>query len=362
MGFEIYGVQQQLPAIKYRINRKAKPAYTAVLGKATIFTMDANNDSPQCGICLENTTDNILLQCQHLYCNTCMREWAKTCVFEGGDLEVTCPHPPCRKPLSETYVYRLLATDRNCGDLYDTLIRFKENRRIESDPNSRWCPTRNCSAVISRHVYLVCFVEKFVTCPDCRNECCFECGLSHGSSDKCHVNDGDAQVLKSLLSERGVDAGKQYKKCPKCSKLVSKLDGCNHITCACAYEWCWICGGRYSRYHYKSYNLCGCPGLHFASGIQGIRSTSFFYRILVRFAISSLSMLLLVLLVIIQVLIGFPLAILSMCGVWFCAFLGFHRKQSMFLTIATLFSTFLYRNMINGQSDIHSIGCLEGII
>lgn len=38
--------------------------------------------------------------------------------------------------------------------------------------------------------------------------------------------------------------------CPKCSIRVQRSDGCNHMTCPCGMEWCYVCGKRWSNWHY----------------------------------------------------------------------------------------------------------------
>ena len=36
------------------------------------------------------------------------------------------------------------------------------------------------------------------------------------------------------------------KKCPKCEVWIMKNEGCNHITCRCGAEFCYVCGKIYT--------------------------------------------------------------------------------------------------------------------
>ena len=38
--------------------------------------------------------------------------------------------------------------------------------------------------------------------------------------------------------------------CPGCHTLTSRIDGCNHITCPCGREWCFVCGANWTPWHY----------------------------------------------------------------------------------------------------------------
>ena len=37
------------------------------------------------------------------------------------------------------------------------------------------------------------------------------------------------------------------KQCVRCQFWVQKNDGCDHMTCRCGYEFCYICGGEYRK-------------------------------------------------------------------------------------------------------------------
>jgi len=56
-----------------------------------------------------------------------------------------------------------------------------------------------------------------------------------------------------------VHRGECSARCPRCLIPIEKINGCNHMVCKCKYEFCWICNGKYSRLHYRLWNICGCP-------------------------------------------------------------------------------------------------------
>ncbi|MFN9955782.1 MAG: Rcat domain-containing protein [bacterium] len=39
--------------------------------------------------------------------------------------------------------------------------------------------------------------------------------------------------------------GQNFKQCYNCKFWVEKTEGCDHMTCKCGAEFCYICGGEY---------------------------------------------------------------------------------------------------------------------
>ena len=97
------------------------------------------------------------------------------------------------------------------------------------------------------------------TCEICEYEICMRCGLPyHERSDCRHELD---IAMKEYFDEDAVAA--KVTNCPRCGLIVEKEEGgCNHMICAkCKYEFCWICGMRYTDTHFDANNVFGCQGL-----------------------------------------------------------------------------------------------------
>ena len=73
------------------------------------------------------------------------------------------------------------------------------------------------------------------------------------------------QIKNKQLENEDIEG---CKPCPNCHKLITKVGGCNHITCGCdygkenwkdngcGYQWCWRCGGVYTNSHYWNNSSC----------------------------------------------------------------------------------------------------------
>jgi hypothetical protein len=49
-----------------------------------------------------------------------------------------------------------------------------------------------------------------------------------------------------MVAEWESKAELNVKECPGCGTMTEKTRGCNHITCDCGVDWCFLCGGEYA--------------------------------------------------------------------------------------------------------------------
>jgi hypothetical protein len=48
-----------------------------------------------------------------------------------------------------------------------------------------------------------------------------------------------------------------YRQCKRCKMVVEKNQGCNHITCRCGYQFCYVCGAEWAPAHYGNHDENG---------------------------------------------------------------------------------------------------------
>jgi hypothetical protein len=102
---------------------------------------------------------------------------------------------------------------------------------------------------------------------DCGHAYCFHHGDAHRNGS-CKAY---RKSMKSVEKASARWAKGNCRKCPKCHSHIEKLsDTCNHMTCRCGHQFCWICNSKYDPAscndifgHYSYVNPFGCPGLQF---------------------------------------------------------------------------------------------------
>jgi IBR domain, a half RING-finger domain len=121
--------------------------------------------------------------------------------------------------------------------------------------------TRNASGVsvaLSRLFFTkVTRDNRMVRCPACLIASCQFCqkpwtkGVSDHSGLACAAY---AKQYDSCNSDQSFDSWKTkqcrfVQNCPACETVIERNDGCNHMTCRCGHEFCWVCGEPWSNQH-----------------------------------------------------------------------------------------------------------------
>ena len=202
----------------------------------------------ECDICNEMfivDKNNKVEECGHAFCSSCWFDFLSVNIKENKLPSIKCLDYNCRVKLTDEFIINLLGSDQNLIQKYK---RYKLELEIINDPNKKLCPYPNCDSYLE----LIDIRNKDVTCKN-GHKYCFDCLKKPHGKLPCN-----AKIDKSLIE---FAKNNFVKKCPKCSIITEKNQGCNHITCTkCGYQWCWLCNEEYKVNHFKEGK---CRGFQF---------------------------------------------------------------------------------------------------
>lgn len=99
---------------------------------------------------------------------------------------------------------------------------------------------------------MVCGKCAHVFCGLCRNPWSYERHAHNGTPCRRYArrlpNGWDNQDMVSWRTTRA---------CPGCQMRTSRISGCNHMTCVCGREWCYVCGVAWNPMHYRCVDESG---------------------------------------------------------------------------------------------------------
>lgn len=170
-------------------------------------------------------------------CKDCLRQWLQSSLETNEWNRLKCPDCPGLLQYPDVKRYASPET----FERYDTLAT---RAALEDIPNFRWCLSTTCD---SGYIH-------DGTCPKfkCQKK---KCGTRHCVKHEVLWHEGetcDQYDRRHQQRKKDEKATEQMikntsKKCPKCTKDVHKWSGCNHITCICGHEWCYVCFKEFER-------------------------------------------------------------------------------------------------------------------
>ncbi|KAJ7282157.1 hypothetical protein O6H91_22G048900 [Diphasiastrum complanatum] len=207
-----------------------------------------------CQICMEEKPFTSFLTiegCQHKFCVICISKHAEA-RFQSGQLFVTCPYLGCLNTLTLNECSQLLPSES---------FRILSTRQIEAaipETERLYCPYPDCSSLLIKpeidmsrqsassahpHMSAVGCVE----CEACHRAFCMECAVPwHGDLTCAEYQDelkspgtyGDKKLLELAES-------RNWQRCKQCARVIELKYGCNHITCLCGHQFCYLCGAAW---------------------------------------------------------------------------------------------------------------------
>ena len=209
-----------------------------------------NNKHFFCDLCIEEMTEEEKKRneifCGHLFCSDCYLNYFMDKINNNKVGKIMCMQHKCTYELDKDFIVSHLNEDKTLINKYQ---KFKLRSDLYNDPNVKFCPIKDCESYAIKEGD-----NKYVTCLE-GHKFCFTCLKEWHGKKKCQDEiDIDFKKWKK---------NKIVKQCPNCKMWTEKNLGCNHMTCAeCKYQWCWLCGGKYTEGHYQMGG--SCYGLQFS--------------------------------------------------------------------------------------------------
>ncbi|KAM0459055.1 hypothetical protein ACHAPV_004628 [Trichoderma viride] len=203
----------------------------AVLRKSKLFKTVDPDELVECVSCLDDipVKDTVKVPC-HSYCRDCFARLVSAAVQNEQQWPPKC----CLNQIPFKTVLR---------NIPDDLKKTFHDRSSEWEiPISErvYCYAPDCGIWIKPGKISLARRQarcerNHVTCTICR-------GQAHGNND-C-PQDNDLNLTNMLAEEEG------WKHCISCHALVEHKEACQHMTCRCGAEFCYVCGLRW--------RTCGC--------------------------------------------------------------------------------------------------------
>ncbi|KAI1354430.1 hypothetical protein F5Y01DRAFT_15842 [Xylaria sp. FL0043] len=158
------------------------------------------------------------LPCGHTYCIGCLTD-----LFRHGVSQF--PARCCWSLSIQNYV---LILPPSLVELY------QEKEEEFGCVNPLYCHHRDCGAFIPpRRIF-----RGVGTCRKCGRNTCDNCRRA-AHEGRCTVGQGEDEMLMEYL---GFAYDNGWGQCSSCGQVVTRDEGCSHITCRCGADFCYFCG------------------------------------------------------------------------------------------------------------------------
>jgi hypothetical protein len=205
---------------------------------------------PDCLICFSKVK-NFKMKCGCNICRGCMFEWVKE--ENTSTICITteffrCPNNTCKKDFSKSWVYEMLSFSQQI-QISEILLK----KYLNSKNDIQKCPKENCNFAgyipSERSLCSIILREKLK---------CKSCGTTW-NEDSLRINSPKESkniminflnkiflilnyfinTIKDEISSLRIDL--LYNPCISCKRPIYKFEGCQHMTCICKEQFCYIC-------------------------------------------------------------------------------------------------------------------------
>lgn len=190
----------------------------------------------ECGCCYGEYPFEGMIQCYegHLFCQSCLHQYAKESVFGQGKANLTCMTDECTSSFPKSQLIRALPS--SVLDKYEDRMQ-EESLNLADLGDLVRCPHCDFAAIMDPG-------DKVFRCQmtNCMKETCRYCKeeWTEHFGKKCEELERKDETKLRLEYEEKMTKAK-VRTCPRCKAEFCKEDGCNKMTCRCGAKMCYIC-------------------------------------------------------------------------------------------------------------------------
>jgi len=179
--------------------------------------------------------------CQYSVCTACLMDYLATRLDNNSTAEVRCPNRACTSAKIEQHTMRAITVTNEA--LFDRYLVIEFNEYLLQQPQAKQCPTADCPF---RFIPFDENVPDSVVCRRCQNRYCSHCLHDHDveriTCEQARI-ERERETNPDLAAQADLEwMANNTKQCNRCGNAVERNQGCNHMTCKCGYEFCYVCG------------------------------------------------------------------------------------------------------------------------
>ncbi|XP_022318824.1 E3 ubiquitin-protein ligase RNF14-like [Crassostrea virginica] len=224
----------------------------------------------ECRICFTQqpgSSFHRLRPCKHHFCRECVGEYCRTHIVDGNVLNLNCPETDCKSEIPPPVVSLNLTPEEL--ERYETLSLRKG---LDCMGDVVWCPRCQNPVIVesvekeSRQGH--CLTCVFTFCTQCQEpwhqgRCYSDIMEELGNNIRRQEQqaqlqkklDKEARKREEMLSRKVIE--ETSRPCPSCKMDISKMSGCNKVTCGyCQRSMCWACGVDITMESYGHFDKC----------------------------------------------------------------------------------------------------------
>ena len=138
--------------------------------------------------------------------------------------EASFPPQCCKRPMSLNLLIPHL-------DHRSQLVLRAKYFEYGTPPMQRvYCPTSRCSSFLGPRSH-----APTIHCKRCGTNVCTGCSSRVHPGENC-------EEVKGVKAVKELAQRENWKACPRCSMIVERISGCDHMYCRCGQEFCYDCG------------------------------------------------------------------------------------------------------------------------